>query len=55
MARRHQGVVPDGDTRGKHAGTVEVQVETICGKRGQHLRALSPWIDGWMDGNAAMS
>ena len=45
MARRYQGVVPDGRTLCKHLGTVENRMEKIRGMRGRHQRALSPWID----------
>ena len=45
MARRYQGVVPDGRTLCKHLGTAKNRMETIRGMRDRHQRALSPWID----------
>jgi len=46
-ARRHQGVVSDGRTIGKHLGIIKNRIEAVCGTRGGHQRALSRWTDGW--------
>jgi len=49
VARRHQGMVPDGRALSKLAGAIKNWMETVCETRGWHQRALSPWIVGWME------
>jgi len=42
--------LPDGRALSKHYGAIKNRMEAVCETRGLHQRALSPWIDGWIDG-----
>jgi len=50
VARRHQGMVPDGRTLSKHSGAIMNRMEAACETRGWHQwvhGSMDGWIDGW--------